>query len=207
VPSGQPATGQPEPEPKLADEPLGEGGKKALAAERERRKETEQQMADLKKQLEALQPAAEIFAQIRKAAVPEEEKSDTERLQEEMAQLRLTAETERMERFRAEVAAEKGLTREQAARLVGKTREDLAADAEALLALFPKAPAVAPEPAEPAPNGQPAPPASQVPKPDPSQGARGPVDINAQIQEALAKGDIKTHIALERQRAAQAQPK
>lgn len=185
---------------------LGEAGKRAIAAERERAKKAEKQLAELAKQLEALKPAADIFAQLRKAAVPEEEKTDTERLQEELAELRRTAETERLERFRVEVAAEKGLTREQAARLTGTTREELSADADALLELFPRAPEPAPA-ATPAPETAPTPPpqAANGPKPDPTQGARGPVDLNAQIQDALAKGDIKTSIALKRQVAAQAQ--
>lgn len=187
-----------------SDQPdgLGEAGKRAIAAERDRAKKAEKQLSELAKQLEALKPAADIFAQLRKAAVPEAEKTDTERLQEELAQLRQTAETERLERYRVEVAAETGLTREQAARLVGTTREELAADAAALLALFPKAPESSP----PTPGPPQAPTAAPVPngpKPDPTQGARGPVDLHAQIKDALAKGDIKTSIALRRQLAAQ----
>lgn len=193
---------------------LGDAGKRAIAAEREARKAAEKQIADLTKQMEALKPAADIFAQLRKAAVPEEEKSDTERLQEELAKLREETQTERVQRWRLEIATEKGLTPQQAGRLQGKTRDELAADADALLALFPQATA---RTSAPQPNGDAAPapeptsepaaqqPAPNGPRPDPSQGARGPVDLNAQIQDALAKGDVKTSIALKQQMRLQQQ--
>jgi hypothetical protein len=225
-PGFQPATGQPdtaaagEQTPAAAaDDPagqLGDAGKKALDAEREARKaavkaqqEQAKQLAELEKQLKALQPAAELFAQFRKAAVPEAEQTDMERLQKELADVRDETKAERLARWRLEVATDKGLTREQAAELHGTTLEELTAHADRLLKLFPPAPATPPpvpttEPPngqQAAPNGQPAPAAG--PKPDPSQGARGPVDINAQIQDALAKGDIRTSIALRRQLAAQ----
>lgn len=208
-----PADGQP------ADQ-LGAGGMKALAAEREARKAAEKaaaeqaeahnrQLAEMQAQLKALQPAAELFAQFRKVAVPAEEKTDTERLRDELAQVRDETKAERQARWRLEVATDKGLTREQAAELRGETEQELAAHADRLLALFPKA-APPPPPAEPpatepaAGNGQqPTPPTTAGPKPDPSQGARGPVDIHAQIQDALAKGDIRTSIQLKQQLAAQ----
>jgi len=225
-PAAEPATGAADPVAGGQDgsagdaDQLGEGGKKALAAERARAKAAEKaaaeqteahnrQLADLKKQLDALQPAAELFAQFRKVAVPDAEKTDVERLQEELAQVRQETQTERQARWRLEIATDKGLTKDQAAELRGDTQQELAAHADRLLKLFPKAPPPPPpdptaEPAnaqQPAPNGQPAPAAG--PKPDPSQGARGPVDIHAQIQDALAKGDTRTSIALKQQLAAQ----
>lgn len=45
---------------------------------------------------------------------------------------------------------------------------------------------------------------SRAPKPDPSQGSRGPVDLDAQIAEAEKKGDIRASISLKRQKAAAA---
>lgn len=233
-PGFQPASGDPAPDgegnpTQPADQPadqLGEGGKKALAAEREARKAAEKataeqaaahtkQLADLQKQLKELQPAAELFAQFRKAAVPEADKTDLERLQEELTQVQNETKAERQARWRLEIATDKGLTREQAEELRGETHEELSAHADRLLKLFPKAspPPPPPPPAEtdaatePASNGQQ--PAAQPepttagPKPDPSQGARGPVDIHAQIQDAMAKGDIRTSIALKQQLAAQ----
>jgi hypothetical protein len=84
-------------------------------------------------------------------------------------------------------AHEKGLTAAQAARLVGRTREELTADADALLEAFKDV------------AGTPG-----TPKPDPTQGPRGEIDFDAQIADAEAKGDIKTSIRLKRQKAAAA---
>lgn len=200
---------------------LGEAGKRAIAAERERAKKAEaatkeqqKQLASLQEQLKALQPAAELFAQFRKVAVPEEEKTDTERLQEELAKLRDETATERRQRWLLEIIQDKGLTREDAEWLRGDTKEELEASADKLAARLaavkppePPAPATPPEETEPATNGQQptgqSEPAATGPKPDPSQGARGPVDIHAQIQDALSKGDIRTSIALKQQLAAQ----
>lgn len=199
---------------------LGDAGKKALAAERARAKAAEEaakadraKLADLEKQLKALQPAADIFAQIRKAAVPEGEKTDTEKLADRLAEMEKTAGDERLARLRLEVIGDKGLTKAHAKWLAGETYEELAASADELLALFPQ-PAPAPTAV---PNGQPAdqggngqqpaatPPTPAAPRPDPTQGARGQgIDLNAQIQDALAKGDVKTSIALKQQLAAQA---
>ena len=49
-------------------------------------------------------------------------------------------QTERAARWRAEVAHEKGLTSAQAARLIGNSREELVADADALLEAFKASP-------------------------------------------------------------------
>lgn len=66
----------------------------------------------------------------RLAALEESQKTETERLTE-----RLTAAEQRaLDAARYEVALEKGLTRSQAKRLVGSTAEELAADADELLA-------------------------------------------------------------------------
>jgi len=42
--------------------------------------------------------------------------------------------------------------------------------------------------------------APRVPKPDPSQGPRGPVDINAQIADAEQRGDLKESMRLKNRR-------
>lgn len=94
----------------------------------------------------------------------------------------LTAEREA--RWRAEVAAAKGLTPQQAARLQGKTQEEFVADADALVALFPAA-------------------GPRNPAPDPSQGSRGGQpgpDLAAQIAAAKTAGNTRLAIALERQK-------
>lgn len=70
--------------------------------------------------------------------------SETERLQKERDDALAAAETARAEAatataasLRMQVAADKGLTTAQAARLQGSTKEELEADADALVALFP----------------------------------------------------------------------
>ncbi|MFI2664872.1 hypothetical protein [Micromonospora carbonacea] len=91
------------------------------------------------------------------------EYEDRDKTEAEKAAERLTAAEQRAEQaelraLRLEVAGEKGLTPAQAKRLVGATREELEADADDILATFP-AGSAAPE--------------RRIPRPDPSQGARG----------------------------------
>lgn len=89
-------------------------------------------------EIETLRTAAAELA-TRKAA----DMSETERLQAEAAAAKAEAEaakataaTAKFELTRTQVAAAKGLTPEQAARLQGSTKEELEADADALKALF-----------------------------------------------------------------------
>lgn len=114
------------------DQPLGPAGTKALKAERAENKALKQQIADMK-------PLLDIAERLRTAVTPEAEKSDFDRLTEQISVLTETAESERAQRLRLEVATEKGLTPAQAARLQGTTKGELAADADDLLALFPPA--------------------------------------------------------------------
>lgn len=160
------------------DEPLGEGGKKALQAEREARRDLEKQL----QQLAPLQKVAEALG----GGDAEQGKSEIEQLQERITKHEEQLSSERTARWRAEIAAEKGLTAQQAERLVGSSREELASDADALLALFP-----------PAPSG--------TPKPDPLQGGRGGsgIDIDSRIKEAQQKGDVRTVISLQNQKLAE----
>lgn len=174
----------PEP-PKPEDKPLGPAGERALAAERDARKALEKELASLA----PLKSLAEALG----AGKPEANgKSEIELLNERFAAHEKTLAEERAARFRAEVAHEKGLTPAQAARLQGGTREELLADADALLALFPAA----------APPGTPG-----TPRPDPSQGARGAgPDIDSRIAEAQAKGDWRTVISLQNEKLADHKP-
>jgi len=174
-----PAAGDPQP----VDEPLGEGGKRALDAERKRVAELEKQLKERDKKFE---PLDAIVKAIRGGhqGVADADKTDVERLQEQVAQLQADNEKERLGRLRLEVATEQGLTAQQAARLQGATREELAADAAALKALFP-----APEPSGP-----------RRPAPDPTQGGRGaPADLQSQIAAAEAKGDWQSAMSLKNQ--------
>lgn len=164
----------PVPAPPPDDRPLGPAGEKALAAERDARKALEKKLAPLEQFLAALQPAG----------TPQGGASEVELLQQRFAEHEKTLADERAARWRAEVAHEKGLTPQQAARLQGASRDEFAADADALVALFPTAPA-----------------GPRNPAPDPSQGARGGQpgpDLDAQIGEAKKAGDFWRAAALER---------
>jgi hypothetical protein len=165
-----------DPQPK--DEQLGEAGLKALQAEREARKALEEE-------LKGLAPLKQLADAIRGGQhVPEDEKTQVEKLSEQIQQLQQQNEQERLGRLRLEVATAAGLTPEQAARLQGSSREELAADAAALLQLFPAVEQQGP----------------RRPAPDPSQGGRGaPPDLQSQIAAAEAKGDWRTAMALKSQ--------
>jgi hypothetical protein len=174
-----PAPVQPEPQ-KPADEPLGEAGLRALQAERDKVKE-------LAAELKTLEPLKELAAKL--GAVPPGEKSDADKIAEQMAELQKQFETERGLRLKLEVAKAKNLTDAQAVLLVGSTAEELNAHADQLLAAFP---------ATSTSDGQRVQPQAQPagPKPDLSQGARGPVDLNAQIAAAEAAGNTRESIRL-----------
>lgn len=115
----QPA-GDPPAEPKPETDPLGEAGKKALAAERDARKAAEKELAKYRKAEQEKAEADKTEAEKRAAA--EQRAAD--------AELRAT---------RLEVAHAKGLTPAQAKRLVGTTKEELEADADEILRDFPTA--------------------------------------------------------------------
>jgi len=111
----------PEPDPKPKPDDLGEGGKKALDAERKARRDAEQREADLKKRLEELE---------------DKDKTEVEKLRKENAQLKQDIADRDGRLLRAEIATEKGLTPAQAKRLVGASREELEADADEILTAF-----------------------------------------------------------------------
>jgi len=178
TPEPTPAPVVPEPTPPAtppADPPLGAAGERALAAERDARKALEKQFADMRTGL-----ASALGLESGKKP------ADMDVVLAEMAKQRDELVAERTARMRAEVAAEKGLTAAQAARLHGTTKDELTADADALKALFPAGatppttPGATPEPQKP--NG---------PAPDPSQGSKGtpaaprPTSLTAAIRTAL----------------------
>jgi hypothetical protein len=171
---------QTEPTPPAAapadDKPLGPAGQKALAAEREARQALEKQVA-------ALSPLVKLAEALGVDPAAKPGKSDVEALAERVSAQERDLATERALRLRLEVAAEKGLTAAQAARLQGGSREELSADADALKALFPAAPGT------PAPSGTPA--------PDPTQGTRGNAnDLQALLAAAQKTGDVREQIRL-----------
>lgn len=175
----QPATGEPAA---TDDKPLGPNGEKALQAERDARK-------DLEKKLATLAPLEKLAA-VLGGGDPEKAKTEIELLTERQAKFEEDFAAERMGRYRAEVANEKGLTAGQAARLAGNTREELLADADKLVADFGITP------------GAPTP---TTPRPDPSQGPRpgAAPDIDQQIREAESKGDVMESIRLKTMKQAQ----
>lgn len=175
----------------IADQPAddqmrSDGGKKALQAEREARKALEKQLADLA-------PLADLVKRIRGGdGVPEQQKTEVDRLNERLAEVERAANDERMQRLRLEVAAEKGLTSAQAARLAGSSKDELVADADALLALFPTTPATPPGP--------------RAPAPDPSQGGTGTPglsELDAAIQAAEKAGNTAAVVALKTRKFAE----
>jgi len=174
APAATPAGDPPE------DRPLGPAGERALREEREARRALERRLA-------ALAPLERLAAALA-ADQADDGRTDVQRLTERLDSYERQIAEERQARWRAEVAAEKGLPAALAARLQGSTREELAADADALLLLIPAAPAT---PAGP-----------RIPAPDPTQGPRGPVDIDALIREAEARGDVRESIRLKAARAA-----
>lgn len=111
--------GEDEKDTGATSEELGDGGKRALEAERKARRKAEKEAAELRDKVKQAEDA---------------EKTEVERLQGQVAQLTKDAEaaTARADRF--EVAAAKGLTLAQARRLVGSTKDELEEDADAMRA-------------------------------------------------------------------------
>lgn len=108
-----------EREPAGDEQQLGDPGKRALDAERKSRQAAERRAREAEAKLKAAEDA---------------EKSALERLQGQVAELTKRAEAAEAKADRFEVAAAKGLTLSQARRLVGNTKEELEADADALRA-------------------------------------------------------------------------
>lgn len=112
------------------------------------------------------------LAKYRKA---EKDKADADKTESEKraaAEERATAAE--LKATKLEVAAEKGLTVAQAKRLVGSTREELQADADEILRDFPVTPGKAP-----------------APKPDLSQGPKGPSTTRPTSLGAAVSGAMK----------------
>lgn len=120
-----------------ADVELGDGGKKAIDAERRARAAAEREAKALKAKLDEIEQASlSELDKAKKAAA------------DALAQL----EAERSANLRQRIALEKGLPANLVDRLRGDTEDDIAADADALLALV---------------N------APRTPSPDPTQGPQG----------------------------------
>lgn len=116
-PAGDPPA-DPKPADTKPDEPLGDGGKKALDSERAKNKELEKELTKFRKVEQDRADADKTEAEKRTAA---EQRAAA-------AELRAT---------RLEVAAEKGLSTAQAKYLSGANREELEAKADEILKDFP----------------------------------------------------------------------
>lgn len=127
--STAPPTTDKSPAPATPTEPeqqLGDGGLKALQAERARAAKAEADLKAYKQEIEDSKKTAE-----QKAA-------------DALAAAQATSSENATKALRYEVAAEKGLDLALAARLSGSTKEELEADADKLMTLIPKAPEVSP---------------------------------------------------------------
>ena len=181
-----PNTEPPKTEPATGDG-LGDAGKRALDALRAENKELAKQL----KEIAGRDPLKQLLEAL--GQKPEPGKDAVATLTEQVQQLQRGQAEAQLKAARLEVAAAKGLTPAQAARLQGSTREELEADADQLKALFPAAPAA---------TGTPG-----VPAPDPSQGARGGgPDRESLIRDAQAKGDWREVIRLQNEKLAGIKP-
>lgn len=99
------------------------------------------------------------------ADIEEAQKTETQRLTDRAEKAEFRAEEAEQKLLRLEVGIEKGLSPVQAKRLVGRTREELEADADELLATFkPAEPNQEPKPRRPVEQLRPgAAPAASVP--------------------------------------------
>ena len=124
APPARPAAPEPTPPatPAAPDNgQLGDGGVKALHTEREARK------------------AAETALKALQQEIADSKKSAEQKAADDIAAARAEAAKNAAQALRYEVAAAKGLDLALAARLTGSTKEELEADADALMALIPKA--------------------------------------------------------------------
>lgn len=148
-------------DPKPTEPELGDGGKKAIDAERARARAAERR-------------AAEAEAKLKAAA--DEKLSDQEKVAKRAAEAEDRAVKAEGRALRYEAAAESGLPLTLAMRLQGSTKEELLADAESLKSQL--------APAATATNGDgqggTEPPATaanrRIPRPDMSQGGGRPTD-------------------------------
>jgi len=178
--TGEPSKQDP---PKDTDGKGPAGGKDQILSDLAKERDARQA---LEKRLAALEPLSKLASAL--GVQPDKGKTDVETLTATVGQMRDELAAERLERMRLEVAAEKGLTPAQGARLVGKTRDELAADADALKTLFPGGGGQQGGGG----TGQPG-----TPAPDPSQGARGGAnELTAALKAAQEKGDTKEAIRL-----------
>jgi hypothetical protein len=177
-----------DPTPAAPTDGLGEAGKRALT-------ELRQQIKELEKQNKALQERDPVKAIAEALGVkPEPGPNGDQALAEQVRQMQQQMRDAELRAAKLEVAAAKGLTPAQAARLQGSTREELDADADQLKELFPSSSTSSSTPGTPAP--------------DPSQGARGGAQaLEAALKDAQDKGNAREAIRIKQLLAEQRKPK
>jgi hypothetical protein len=185
APPAEPAEPAPPPATPATGE-LGDAGKRALT-------ELRQQIKELEKQNKALQERDPVKAIAEALGVkPEPGPTGDQALAEQVKQMQQQMREAELRAARLEVAAAKGLTPAQAARLQGSTREELDADADQLKELFPTTASTTPG----------------TPAPDPSQGARGGAQaLEAALKDAQDKGNAREAIRIKQLLAEQRKPK
>lgn len=120
-----------EPKPTEPDEPLGEGGIKALNVERDARKEAERQLKEMQDELNELKPAAERLKEIE-----DQQKSDLDKANERIAELEAKDAKSSVEALRWRIAAKHGISDEDAeVFLTGSDEDSITKQAERLVAL------------------------------------------------------------------------
>ena len=118
----EPQGGQQQEQKPATGDQLGEGGLKALQAERDARKAAEKALAEREARLKELEDADKSEEQKRQERLEALEKSEAEKA------ATLAAKDAMLLRY--EIAAAKGIDLKAAARLQGATREEIEADAD-----------------------------------------------------------------------------
>lgn len=173
-PANEPATEPDSPPDDPGDQPEPDDEPLGEAGKKALQREREARKA-------AEKAAAEAAARIKE--YEDRDKTEQQKALERAEEAEKAAAESRREALRYRIASRHQISDEDAETfLTGTDEETLTRQAERLVAL----------------RGEAAP---KVPKPDPSQGARGPVDLDAEIAEAQKAGDIVRTIALKQQRA------
>lgn len=173
-----PTAGDPPNDPLKTDPPddgdvdLGDAGKKALQREREARKAAEKAKAEADAKIKEYEDA---------------QLSERERLEKERDEAKKAAATTAQEAALYKAAVTYGLTEDDLELLEGVPADQVDSRAKRLSERLAESKAEQ--------NG------SRTPRPDPSQGSRGPVDLDAQIAEAEQKGDVRASIRLKQEKA------
>lgn len=146
TPTPTPTPPAPPPPPTPPGEPLGDGGKAALDAERKARRDAEKAAKELAERLKAIE---------------DKDKSELEKAQALAADLQAKYATAEAQRLRLQVATTHGIGSDDLVLMTGTTEDELAAQARRIVALntgraaATAIPAFVPAPGQAAGNGTP----------------------------------------------------